>query len=237
MTFVPGYNSRYYAGPIRLSVQGRSFSSNVNVAQLEVPSEGRAKSYINGQRDGSAQIDMALDTAYAALSQYTTLLTWRDTSTPVTFGMDGVAAGAATWMLDAVQSSLSVSSEVAGTVDVSVQMNASLGVDWGAVIAAETQITTDTNGASVDNGASTANGGVAHLHVTEFTGLTSNDITIEHSTNNSVWATLATFTQYTATGSERIVVAPGTTVNRYLRVVDNVTGTGSTTRLVAFARR
>jgi hypothetical protein len=33
------------------------------------------------------------------------------------------------------------------------------------------------------------------------------------------------------------VIAPATAVARYLRVGDNVTGTGSITRAVAFARR
>jgi hypothetical protein len=41
----------------------------------------------------------------------------------------------------------------------------------------------------------------------------------------------------TAVGTERVVVAPGTAVRQYLRVKDDVTGTGSHTRLVAFARR
>jgi hypothetical protein len=41
----------------------------------------------------------------------------------------------------------------------------------------------------------------------------------------------------TGTGSERLVIAPGTTVNRYLRIRDDVTGTGSCTRFVSFARR
>lgn len=237
MTFVPGYNSRYYVGPSRLSVYGRSFESTVNVAQLEVPAEGRNMAFINGQKSGSASISMAMDTEYATLSQATTLLTWRDTSQPVTFGMDGVADGATVWMLKAVQGGVNMSSSVTSTVDVDVSMAASNGVDWGVVIDTENAITTDTNGGSVDNGAATANGGVAHLHVTAFSGLTSDAITIEHSTNGSMWATLATFATVTATGSERLEVAAGTTVNRYLRVVDDVTGTGSCTRLVAFARR
>jgi len=40
-----------------------------------------------------------------------------------------------------------------------------------------------------------------------------------------------------AVGSERITIAAGTSVPRYLRVVDTIVGTGSTTRVVTFARR
>jgi hypothetical protein len=95
----------------------------------------------------------------------------------------------------------------------------------------------DTNGTSVDNGAATANGGAINIHVTAFSGLTSDSIIIEHSTNDSVWNTLATSTLVTGLTSERIVVAAGTTVNRYLRVRDDVTGSGSITAQVGFARR
>jgi hypothetical protein len=45
------------------------------------------------------------------------------------------------------------------------------------------------------------------------------------------------FTNVTAVTSERVKVANGTTVNRYLRVVTDVTGTGSVTFLVAAAPR
>jgi hypothetical protein len=76
------------------------------------------------------------------------------------------------------------------------------------------------------------------MHVTAFSGLTNNIVTIEHSVDGATsWNTLVTFATYTGITSERVVVAAGTTVRRYLRVVDNVTGAGSTTRAVAFARR
>jgi hypothetical protein len=111
------------------------------------------------------------------------------------------------------------------------------GIDFGVVIDPETAITVDTNGTAVDNGASTANGGVAHLHVTAFSGLTSNSVIVEHSTDNAAWSTLGTFTLVTGTTSERLLITAGTTVNRYLRVRDDVTGTGSCTRIVTFNRR
>ena len=98
-------------------------------------------------------------------------------------------------------------------------------------------ITVDTTGTAQNNGAGTTNGGIAHLHVSAYSGLTSDVITIEHSVNGSTsWATLVTFATVTAVTSEQVVVAPGTTVRQYLRVVDDVTGTGSVTRAVAFAR-
>lgn len=239
MAFVPGINSRYFVGPMRFSVFGKSLSVDVTCNQLETSScEDRAQVYINGQKNGSASIDMMLDTAYATTSQFTTLNTWQGTPQPITIGLDGLAISATCWMMLGNQSAVSFGSTVGDLVSANVSIQPDGGVDWGQVVAAEAAVTIDGNGTAVDGGAASANGGVAHIHSTAFSGLTSNDVTIEHSVDGvSSWATLATFTQVTGVGSERVVVAPGTTVRRYLRAVDNVTGSGSHTRIVTFARR
>lgn len=239
MAFVPGINSRYYVGPMRFSVFGKSLSADVTCAQLDSSSaEDTAITYVNGQKNGSASIDMMLDTEYATTSQFTTLNTWQTTQQPITVGFDGLAIGDTAWMLNGNQSSVSYGSPVGDLVSVNVSVQPDGPVDWGQVVDAETAITEDTNGAAVDGGASSSNGGVAHLHVTGFVDLTSNDIIIEQSANGSTsWTTVATFSSVSAVGSERVVIAPGTAVARYLRVVDDVTGTGSCTRLVTFARR
>lgn len=238
MAFIPGFNSRYYVGSMRFSVYGKSLSAGVTAAQLDITSqEDRAKLYAYGQKDGSASIEMMLDTAYAATSQFTILNSWLGSSQVCTFGFDTLAAGATAWMINGNQSSVTYDDPVDGIVGVTVNIQPDGPVDWGVVLDAETAITVDTNGASTNNGGATTNGGVAHLHVTAYSGLTSNAIRIEHSTNNSTWATLGTFATVTGLTSERLVIAPGTTVNQYLRVVDDVTGVGSCTRIVTFARR
>jgi hypothetical protein len=181
---------------------------------------------------------MMLDTATTAPAQFTLLNTWQGTPQPVTVGFDGTALASTAWMLLGNQSSVSFGASVGDMAMTSVSIQPDGGVDWGQIIAVEAAITADGNGTAVDGGAASTNGGVAHIHSTAFSGLTSNAITIEHSVDGSTsWATLATFATVTGTGTERLVVAPGTAVRRYLRVVDDVTGTGSHTRLVAFARR
>ena len=86
---------------------------------------------------------------------------------------------------------------------------------------------------SVDQGASSANGGVANLHVTAFTG-TDCTIKIQDSANDADWADLITFTTVSGVTSERATVTG--TVDQYVRV--NITaGTfSSVTFAVAFAR-
>lgn len=240
MAFAPGTDTRYFVGSMRFSAFGKSLSADATVAQLDTSTlETTAITYINGQKTSTASLDMLLDTAYATQSQFAILNTWQTTTTPVTIGFFGADTLDTVWMLNGNQSSVNFGSEVGGLVTANVSVQADGGVDYGQVVEAETAVTTTANGTSRDiGGASSTNGGVAHIHSTAFTGLTNNVVTIEHSANGTTgWATLVTFATVTGVGSERVVVAPGTTVNRYLRVVDTVSGTGSHTRIVTFARR
>ncbi len=92
---------------------------------------------------------------------------------------------------------------------------------------------TSTNGASVDNAASSANGGRANLHVTAATG-TGGTIKVQHSSDNSVWVDLVTFTASTAASCQTSTVTG--TVNRYLRCASTINGSSSLTFVAGFAR-
>lgn len=95
--------------------------------------------------------------------------------------------------------------------------------------------TTDTNGTAVDNAAGTSNGGAGYVQCTAFSGFSGVVVTIEHSTNNSVWSTLLTFTTIASAPTAERVAVTGT-VNRYVRAVIDVTGSGSITVFVGFKR-
>ena len=92
---------------------------------------------------------------------------------------------------------------------------------------------TSANGTSVDNAASSANGGRANLHVTAATG-TGGTVKIQHSTNNSTWVDLVTFTASTAASCQTSTVTG--TVNRYLRAISTINSTSSVTFVAGFAR-
>jgi hypothetical protein len=130
-----------------------------------------------------------------------------------------------------------IDSAVADAVGFTMTTQADESVDMGFVLHALGAETADGNGTAVDRTAGSANGGVASLHVTAYSGLTSAALKVQHSTDNSVWTDLVAFTTATAVTSERKFIAAGTTVNRYVRAVTDVTGTGSVTFLVAFAPR
>lgn len=130
-----------------------------------------------------------------------------------------------------------ITSAVGNAVNIAVTGSPDDGTDIGVLLHALSAETADGSATGVDNAAGTTNGGVGTVHATAYAGLTSAIITIDHSTDNSSWSTLLTFTTLTSIGYERKLVAAGTIVNRYLRATVDVTGAGSITYAVAFARR
>jgi hypothetical protein len=162
----------------------------------------------------------------------------------ITVGSEGAAIGRRAKLINTDETSYEISSAVADMVSISAEAQASGtvgGLDGGVLLAAQQSVTATVNNTSVDNSASSANGGVGHLHVTANTRNGAATIKIQHSANNSTWADLIVFTATTSatTTSERIEVAAGTTVNRYLRtIVSSFAGSsGSATITVGFARR
>jgi len=109
-----------------------------------------------------------------------------------------------------------------------------LGADTGA--SGNTQ-----GGNAVDNGASSAAGGIGALAVTALTlgGYTSVTFKIRHSTDNSTYADLITFTNVTTAPNDQNATVAGT-VNRYLASSYLFNGAGAAqtvTNVMAFARR
>jgi len=90
-----------------------------------------------------------------------------------------------------------------------------------------------TTGTGLDNGADSTNGGHANLHVLVSSG-GSWSLKVQHSTDNSSWSDLITFTSTgAAVGAEHKTVSG--TVNRYTRVLLTRTS-GSLTPVISFAR-
>lgn len=132
-------------------------------------------------------------------------------------------------------SDFKVTSKVGSAVALSVDAKPDDGADIGVQLHAHGAETVDLNSTSVDNAALTSNGGVANLHVTAYSGLTNAVIKVQHSTDNSSWSDLITFTTVTTVTSQRSTASG--TVNRYVRSFLDVTGSGSITFALAFARR
>jgi hypothetical protein len=167
-----------------------------------------------------------------------------DTKNIITVGTEGATLGRRAKLVNTDETSYEISGAVADMVTISAEAQASGtvgGFDGGVLLAANQTVTATVANTGVDNAAASTNGGVAHLHVTTNTRNGAITVKVQHSSNNSTWADLLTFTATTSatTTSERIEVAAGTSVNRYVRA--NVSGfagsSGSATITVGFARR
>jgi hypothetical protein len=153
---------------------------------------------------------------------------------------EGNSVGAGAIVLVADDTSYEVSSAIADIVQASAEFQSTDAVEHGKILSSGSTVTTTGNGTGVDNGASTTNGGAGFLSVPVNTRNGNITVKIQHSADNSTFADLVTFAVVsgTTTTSEKIEVADGTTINRYLRVNYTVAGsTGSATPVVAFTRR
>jgi hypothetical protein len=105
---------------------------------------------------------------------------------------------------------------------------------WGVVLAPGTSLSATTDGDSVDNGASSANGALAHLHVTG-TSAGNWTLKVQDSADDAAWADLITFTGDGSTLWAESGTVAGT-VDRYVRFqATRVAGT--TTFWVTLARQ
>jgi hypothetical protein len=74
--------------------------------------------------------------------------------------------------------------------------------------------------AAVDNGAATTNGGAAYFRLfnTSSASAVVTAFRLEHSPDNAAWASLAV-SSLTAPGAQRVAIAAGSTIERYVRAV------------------
>lgn len=176
-----------------------------------------------------------------------------DNGFQVTCLPDGVAVGKPAFFIVGDPADYAVDATVSDAVSMTFTATADEAVEMGYVIAPLQAYTADAlTGTAVDRGAFlsviagtpqpyTVRGGAFAMHVTAYTGFTSVAVKVQHSADSSTWTDLATFTNVTGAGGanarQRVLVANGTQVNRYLRASVDVTGTGSVTLLVAAAPR
>jgi len=198
------------------------------------------RSYIVGHNEGTISFEGFFDGTTASADSIFHAALGNTTDKVVTVSTDSTSIGGRTVLASASSTSYEISSPLTDVVSVSAEAIADGGLDSGVWLICQTAVSTTTNTTGVDNAASSANGGVAHLHVTTNARTATTVIAVQHSADNSTWADLAVFgtVGIASKDYERYEVASGTTVNRYLRTRTTIaTGTGAITRSVAFSRR
>jgi len=241
MAFIHGKSAVVLHGAFDLSSFLNTAQVQSSVAYGDTTAFGAsAKAYIVGLKDGTVSASGMFDGSASAVDETLTASIGSNTLSPVTLATAGTTLGNRVALLLAKTTSYQVSSPVGDVVSVSYDAQADGGIDYGVSLAATASVSATTTGSSSDNTVSTANGGIAQMHVTVNTRDVSSILKVQHSADNSVWVDLATFTTVATTvkTSERVAVAAGVTVNRYLRAVNTLSaGTGAITYQISFSRR
>ena len=240
-TFRHGKNTVLFADEFELSTYLNSVSVANAIETPETTTFGSSdRTYIVGHSDGSISFEGLFDGTTDAVDSILASALGNTTNKVISTSSDSTSVGGRAILVDSASTSYEISSPLTDVVAVSGEAVANNGLDYGVWLGCKSAITATSTGTSVDNSASSTNGGVAHLHITANTRSTTTVAKIQHSADNSTYADLATFTTI-AIGTktfQRSVIAPGTTVNRYLRaVVTPAAGTGSITFSIAFSRR
>jgi hypothetical protein len=246
-TFRHGKNSVILFDKYDLSQYFTTVTTQAMAQTVETTTFGSAyKTYAVGQEDATISLEGlwsgVLDTTgsdailWAALGSATKKI--------ITVASEGNITGRRAIMLNTDETNYDVKTAVADMVKITATAQASgtnSSYDSGVLLVGNTVVNAQGSYTGVDNTIASTNGGVAHLHVTANTRNGAATIKVQHSANNSTWVDLVVFTNTSSATltSERIEVAQGTAVNRYVRA--NVTSfagsTGTATITVGFARR
>lgn len=234
---VHGREARVLVQQYDLSAYFRQASEAHQVDVHETTTFGKpAKSFLPGLAGGSLSLQGLFDGSPDAVDAVLGAALGAP-SRLLTYAPNGLVVGRRVGLLEADETSYSVTSPVADVVGVEAAFQATGGIDGGVSLHALAAESASGTGTAVDHGAATASGGVAHLHVTAAAGTTpALAVKVQHSADNVTFADLVTFTAQSGVAAERVAVAG--TVNRYVRAVWTITGTTPAfTFAVAFARR
>jgi hypothetical protein len=160
---------------------------------------------------------------------------------PVTFAIDrGFRPGRGATLGPALSTGLSVSSPLADVVSLSGDLQVENGWRTGVILSPEgPQSATPFTSVTDQQAALTQFGASAHLHVVQNSRAAASSVTVQHSSDGTVWVDLLVFDSIPAgtISGQRKTTAAGVTVNRYLRAIATLGGTtGTMTFRVAAAR-
>ena len=246
MAFVSAQTSRLTVGDREWSADLTGVDSSTDIETIETTTLGdTSKVYLVGEKSGTLNLTGLLNAATAgtANSQWQDLKAIRGDSdgVPALVALGGFTAGNDCWVAQVTETSWSNSSTVAGAAGWTLNMGTTGDMGHGDALYDPADATVGAGivaGTAVDNSSSTANGGVTNLCVVAASGTSPTlDVIVKHSADNITYTTLATFTQATGLTSERVAVAAGTTVNRYLKATATIGGTAPSFKFaVGFAR-
>lgn len=221
-TFTHGKNAKILANGYDLSAYFSTVSQSGTAETAEVTTLGAAsKAYIAGLKDSTFSVEGYYDASAGAVDEV--MATILGTETVWTAVMSGDTTGARGYGAKTIGTSVETGAEIGGAVTISAEAQSTTGPDAIVVLHPLEARTANGNGTQVDNGAATTGGLSAYLQVTAKSGTPSLVAKVQHSSDGSTWADLATFSTVTAANVAERVTATGT-VNRYLRALWTISG-------------
>lgn len=230
------YKGRVLLGDFSFSAYITDATPTFAVDMLDVTTMvDTSKKYIPGQNTSTFGLKGFLDPDGTANLQYDQINTWTGAE-PVSYGPNGLAFGSELWMHHGLQSKSETGATNSSPVSFSVDSQGTGITNQNGVSLHDlTAETATSNSAAYNGGAASTTGARAHLHVTAFSGLTNNIVTIQDSADGTTgWTTIGTFATVTGLTSERLTISG--TVRQYVRALWTITGTGTNTFAVGFAR-
>lgn len=194
--------------------------------ELEVSGYTQDHNYLPGMADATIVLDGYFDDASGSThTALKTITASQSKLVTVALGNNALPTlGDPAASMDAQEVNYTVSPPRDGVMMVNATFkNRGNNVEWGELLI-DTSVTADGQTSSVDNGALSSAGAVAYLHITALSAGDTIVVKVQDSTNNSDWVDLITFAlDGSAVDAERATVSG--TVNRYVRVDYDVTGT------------
>ncbi len=213
----------------KLSTYATAYETEISTNPVDATgfSDG-VKNYIPSIVSSKISADMLWNSAAGTVH---TALSVPGTTGLVTIIPEVSAVGGASISLEYLQSNYKPGADVSdilkvGSIEFETSNANNYGLEFGQVLYNGT-ITNTTTGTSYDNAAATSTRYSAVLHVFQAVASDTYAIKVQHSTDNSTWADLVTFTANGSTiTAERKV---GTAVNRYRRIVATRSGSAGNT--------
>lgn len=236
MAFSHGSKAKVYVGGVDLSafLSGASRSSERDMAETSTLGSSD-KAFIPGLRGHTLSAEGYFDGGASAVDERFESALSVDTGRVLSYLPAGDVFASPCSCGIVHEASYEVETPVDGVAAVTAELQVTGRLDRGLILRALAAATAGGNGTGIDNAASSSDGGAGFLQVTAFSGFTNIVAKVQHSTDGSSWSDLITFATVTGITSERVEVAG--TVNRHTRALWTVSGTGSATFHVAFARR
>ena len=221
MSFYHGKNSRVY-------LNGNSMSSYMDTVNVSMQADtvetttfiDTAKQYIMGLKNATlsaegfgsgttGEIDKYLQDA---LSTTENIWNWYPA---------GESSGVSGYGLKGYDTQYDVKASISGAVRVAAACQSNMGKESITCIRPLAAATASSSGAALDNDAKSTNGGAGYLYVTA-TNTSDAAIVIDHSSDGSSWATVATFAAAQAGASAQRVAISGE-IRQYVKASATLT--------------